>query len=69
MLAISFIGAAFVVGISAGGLGIIAWLLSGAPTVVTRSVRASASFGSDGAASGSDRPGPTPAATPGPTDP
>ena len=64
MLAISFLGATFVLGISAATLALIAWLLSGSPTVVTRSVRASASRGSDGDASGSGHPTPTPAARP-----
>jgi len=64
MLAISFLGAAFVLGISAATLALIAWLLSGSPAVVTRSVRASATRGSDGGASGSGRPAPTPVARP-----
>lgn len=64
MLAISFLGATFVLGISAATLALIAWLLSGSPTVVTSSVRASATRGSDGDASGSGHPTPTPAARP-----
>jgi hypothetical protein len=68
MLAISFLGAAFVVGVSAAALGLIAWLLSGSPTVVTRSVRGSATHGTDAAASGCGRPGPTPVARPARSD-
>ena len=63
MLAISFLGAAFVLAVSAATLALIAWLLSGSPGV-TRSVRASAMSGTDGAASGSGRPTPTPVAKP-----
>jgi len=62
MLAISFFGAAFLLGVSATALALIAWLLSSSPAVVTRSVRASATRGTDGAASGSGRPAPRPAA-------
>lgn len=62
MLAISFLGAAFLVGVSAATLALIAWLLSGSPAVVTRSVRASATRGTDVAASGSGRPTPRPVA-------
>ena len=69
MLAISFLGAAFVLGISAATLALIAWLLSGSSAVVTRSVRASATRGIDGVASGSDRPAPTPVARPARPDP
>jgi hypothetical protein len=63
MLAISFLGAAFVVGVSAATLALIAWLLSGSPAV-TRSVRASATHGTGGAASDSGHPTPTPGARP-----
>ena len=68
MLAISFLGAAFVIGLSAVALALIAWLLSGSPAVVTRSVRGSANHGPAAAASGCGRPGPTPAATPARSD-
>lgn len=64
MLAISFFGAAVLLGASAATLALIAWLLSGSPAVVTRSVRASATRGTDDAASGSDRPAPRPVARP-----
>lgn len=69
MLAVSAPGVLFVVAITAASLGLIASLLSGSPRVVSRTVRASARYGSDGGASDSGRPGPTPVATPEPTDP
>ena len=68
MLAISFLGAAFVGGISAAALALIAWLLSGSPTVVTRSVRGSATRELDVGASGCDRRAPTPVARPARSD-
>ena len=69
MLAISLAAAVFLVAICGGAIGVIAWLLSGSPAVVTRQVRASATSGSDGGASGSDRPAPTLAARPEHRDP
>lgn len=65
MLAISLFGALFLVAVVTAAVGVMAMLLSGAPGVVTRSVRASATTGTDGAASGSGHPAPTPAARPG----
>lgn len=67
MLALTPVGAVFLVVVVGVAVGLIAWLLSG-PGVQVRSapVRASATPGSGGGASGSDRPGPTPVATPEP---
>lgn len=60
MLAVSALGAAFVVAVTAASIGVIAWLLSaGGIAVRTAPVRASATLGSDDGASGSDRPVPT----------
>lgn len=69
MVAVSLPAALFVLTITGGAVGLIAWLLSGAGVVVTRSVRASARPGSDADACGSDHPGPTPAAMPEPPGP
>lgn len=67
MLAVTAPGILFVVLITAASLGLIASLLSGPPRVV-RSVRASARCASDDDASGSDHPGPMPAAMREPPD-
>jgi hypothetical protein len=66
MVAVSLPAALFVLTITGGAVGLIAWLLSGAGVVVTRSVRASARPGSGDDASGSDRPAPTRGAMPEP---
>lgn len=66
MVAVSIPAALFVLAITGGAVGLIAWLLSGAGVVVTRSVRASATPGSGDDACGSGHPGPMPAATPEP---
>lgn len=64
MLAISYLGAALLTVVCGGAIGVIGWLLAGSRLVVTRSIRASATPETDGGASGSDRRGPTPDATP-----
>lgn len=64
MLAVSALGALFVVTIVSAAVGVIAWLLSGTGLEVGGpAVRASARRASGDAASGSGRPAPTPAAT------
>ncbi len=65
MLDISFVATVILVTISGASLYLIALLLSGAPTVVSRSdVRASARSDSGASASGSGRRGPRPGARP-----
>lgn len=64
MMAVSLVAGAFLVGITTAALGLMAWLLSGAPTLIARGVRASARGGSDAAACDSGRPAPRPGATP-----
>ncbi len=63
MLAVTLTGVMFAVAVCAASLGLMGWLLSGAPGPVTRSIRASARGETAGGASGSDRPAPRPAAT------
>lgn len=70
MLAISLPGAVFLLAVCSAAVALIGWLLSGSPTVVTRSaIRASARPAPDDGASGSGRPAPTSGATPGHQDP
>lgn len=64
MLAVTWPGALFVIAVTAVALGMMGRLLSGAPGLVTRSLRASATTESADDASGSDRPVPMPDATP-----
>lgn len=59
MLAISYLGAAFLTVVCGGAVGVIGWLLSGSSLVVTRSVRASARPVSLDGASDSDHRAPT----------
>lgn len=67
MLAVSLLGAAFVLVVTAASLGVIAWLLSaGGIAVRSTPVRASATSVIVDAASGSDHRAPRPAAMPEP---
>lgn len=59
MLAISLTGALFLAAVVATAIGLMAWLLSGSPDVVTRALRASATSATDDDAFGSGRQAPT----------
>jgi len=63
MVAVSLLGAVFLLGVTAVALGLIAWLLSGSPRPISPPVRASARHEPGGDASCSGHQAPTNAAT------